>query len=130
MKVVLSKRQYHNHEILEVFDRTQKNTLNICFIKNQLVASYTHTLVEACVDEYDEPYIGRNFNFIAVNKEVYNEGQFRLFVHYDYLDEYMSLYTASENKTIKQLSESLDFSGFSLAIEDELIKAEECNQFH
>src|SRR5690606_209576 len=51
---VMSKRTYHNHEILEVHDRESKETMYLAFIKNQLVASYTHTLVEASIDQYQE----------------------------------------------------------------------------
>ena len=64
----LSKRDYHGHEILEIFDRKEKETVHLAFIKNQLVASYTHTLVEASIDQYAEPTLGRDLNFIEVNK--------------------------------------------------------------
>ena len=57
---VLSKRSYHEHEILEVHDRESKETMYLAFIKNQLVASYTHTLVEASIDQYNENGVFRN----------------------------------------------------------------------
>ncbi|MEL6975152.1 MAG: hypothetical protein AAGL29_07125 [Bacteroidota bacterium] len=66
----LSKREYKGHEILEIFDRNSKQTLHLSFVKNQMIASYTHALVEASIDQYNEPVLGRDLNFIEVNQKV------------------------------------------------------------
>ncbi|MBR9853166.1 MAG: DUF3352 domain-containing protein [Algicola sp.] len=109
---VLSKRTYHEHEILEVHDRESKETMYLSFIKNQLVASYTHTLVEASIDQYAEPVLGRNLNFLEINQKVGHEDLFRLYVQYHFFDDYIKMYSDQPSNWVKRVSENFLFSGF------------------
>ncbi|MEZ4810189.1 MAG: DUF3352 domain-containing protein [Allomuricauda sp.] len=108
----LSRRQYHGHEILEVHDRKSKETMHMAFVKNQLVASYTHTLVEASIDQYEEPVLGRNLNFIEINQKVEHEDLFRLYVQYNYFDDYIKRFSDKPSDWVKRVSENFLFSGF------------------
>nr|WP_299345052.1 DUF3352 domain-containing protein [Allomuricauda sp.] len=108
----LSKRNYHEHEILEVFDRKNKKTMYLSFIKNQLIASYTHSLVEASIDQYKEPVLGRDLNFIEVNQRVGFEDLFRLYLQYDYFDDYFRRFSDRPGDWVNRLSENFLFSGF------------------
>ncbi|WP_350284505.1 DUF3352 domain-containing protein [uncultured Croceitalea sp.] len=114
---ILSKRNYHDHEILEVYDRTSKETMHLAFVKNQLIASYTHTLVEASIDQYQEPQLGRNLNFIEVNQKVGYEDLFRLYVQYDFLDEYYRRFSGTPSDWINRVSQNFLFSGFSFDLD-------------
>lgn len=109
---VLSKRTYHEHEILEVHDRDSKETMHLSFIKNQLVASYTHTLVEASIDQYLEPVLGRNLNFLEINQKVGHEDLFRLYVQYHFFDDYIKMYSDRPSDWVMRVSENFLFSGF------------------
>ncbi|WP_108424030.1 DUF3352 domain-containing protein [Flagellimonas amoyensis] len=109
---VMSKRTYHNHEILEVHDRESKETMYLAFIKNQLVASYTHTLVEASIDQYQEPVLGRNLNFLQINQKVGHEDLFRMYVQYNYFDDYIKRFTDTPSDWVRRVSENFLFSGF------------------
>ena len=111
---VLSKRSYKGHEIFELYDKATKETLHISFIKNQLIASYVHTLVEASIDQYNEPFIGRDLNFIEVHKRAGYDDMFRLYVQYVYIDEYIRYFSDEKNDWAKLLSNILAFSGFNL----------------
>ncbi|WP_243414784.1 DUF3352 domain-containing protein [Flagellimonas aquimarina] len=113
----LSKRNYHEHEILEVYDRKNKETMYLSFVKNQLVASYTHTLVEASIDQYEEPLLGRNLNFIEVNKKVGYEDLFRLYLQYDFLDNYYKRFSNKPSDWVNRISENFLFSGFSFDLD-------------
>nr|WP_298995261.1 DUF3352 domain-containing protein [uncultured Allomuricauda sp.] len=108
----LSKRKYHEHEILEIYDRTSKKTMSLAFIKNQLIASYTHSLVEASIDQYEEPVLGRNLNFIQINEKVGFEDLFRLYVQYNYLDNYITAFSDRPGDWVNRVSENFLFSGF------------------
>ena len=108
----LSKRNYHDHEILEVYDRSSKKTMSLAFIKNQLIASYTHSLVEASIDQYEEPILGRNLNFIAINEKVGFEDLFRLYVQYNYLDDYIAAFSDKPGDWVERVSKNFMFSGF------------------
>ena len=113
----LSKRKYHNHEILEVYDRKNKETMHLAFVKNQLIASYTHTLVEASIDQYQEPVLGRDLSFIEINKKVGYENLFRLYVQYNYLDNYYKRFSKEPSDILNRISERFKFSGFSLDLD-------------
>ncbi|SNY95364.1 DUF3352 domain-containing protein [Flagellimonas pacifica] len=113
----LSKRNYHNHELLEVYDRKNKEVMYLSFIKNQLVASYTHTLVEASIDQYQEPVLGRNLDFIEVNKRVGYEDLFRLYLQYDFLDDYYKRFSDKPSEWMNRVSENFLFSGFSFDLD-------------
>lgn len=109
----VSRRTYHDHEIIELYDRKAKETLYMSFIENLLVTSYTHLLVEASIDELKEPKIGRDLNFIDVSRKVGHEDLFRLYLQYEYLDDYLQVYTQNNLEYIKTLSEIMLYSGFS-----------------
>jgi len=115
---VLSKRTYHEHEILEVHDRESKETMYLSFIKNQLVASYTHTLVEASIDQYNEPVLGRNLNFLEINQKVGHEDLFRLYTQYHYFDDYIKMYSDKPSDWVQRVSENFLFSGFYFDLDE------------
>ncbi|MGJ8548405.1 DUF3352 domain-containing protein [Winogradskyella wichelsiae] len=119
----ISKRKYHNQEIIEVYDVIKRETLHISFIKNQMIASYVHTLVEASIDQYKEPKIGRNLDFIEVEKEVGYGDMFRLYVQYKYLEDYLKVFSNDAGALTKTLSNSLYFSGFNFDVDDNTITA-------
>lgn len=108
----MSKRNYHGHEILEVYDRKNKETIHLAFIKNQLVASYTHTLVEASIDQYEEPKLGRDLDFLEVNTKVGYEDLFRVYLQYNFLDDYYGRFSNTPNDWIDRVSTNFLFSGF------------------
>jgi hypothetical protein len=115
---VLSKRTYHEQEILEVHNRESKETMYLSFIKNQLVASYTHTLVEASIDQYMEPVLGRNLNFLEINQKVGHEDLFRMYVQYHYFDDYIKMYSDRPSDWVKRVSENFLFSGFYFDLDE------------
>lgn len=119
----VSKRYYKENEITEIYDVKKHETLYISFIKNQMIASYTHTLVEASIDQYSNPEIGRNLNFIEVKKHVGYNDMFRLYFQYDYLDEFVNVFSDTPGDLTKTLSQSLEFSGFSFDLEKNAIVA-------
>jgi len=114
----LSKRTYHNHEILEIYDQKDKHTLHMAFIKNQMVASYTHTLVEASIDQYQEPVLGRDLNFLEISHEIGYEDLFRLYVQYDFLDEYYHRFSNQPVDWVENASKNFLYSGFSLDLDE------------
>ena len=113
----LSKRSYKNHEIIELYDKKSRETLHLSFIKNQLVASYVHALVEASIDQFQEPVIGRSLDFIEVKKETGYSDMFRLYMQHDFLDDYFKYFSNKQNKWVETLSSNFLFSGFHFDLE-------------
>ena len=114
----VSKRTYHNREIIELYDKESRETLHMAFIENLLVASYTHIIVEASIDEVAEPAIGRDIHFIEVNQKVAQDDLFRLFFQYQYLDNYLQVYSQNTNEYVKTLSKVLKYSGFTFELNE------------
>jgi len=113
----VNKRNYHQHVITEIYDKKTRETLYISFIENQLIASYVHTLVENSIDQYKEPFIGRDLNFIEINKKVGYDNMFRLYAQYSYIDDYVKCFSDKPNKMVADLSKSLVFSGFNFDLQ-------------
>jgi hypothetical protein len=113
----LSRREYHGNEIIELYDKKSRETLHLAFIKNQLVASYVHTLVEASIDQINEPVIGRSLDFIEVKKKTGYNDMFRLYLQHNYLDEYARYFSDKSNAFIDVLSNNFLFSGFSFDLQ-------------
>ncbi len=109
----LSKRKYHNHEILEFYNKKDRETLYISFIENQLIASFTHILIEQSIDQYSEPVIGRDLHFIEINKKLGFDKMFRLYVQYEYMDNYLNCFFSQTNNLVKNMTETFEFSGFN-----------------
>ena len=109
----LTKRKYHEHEILEFYNLKNRETLNISFIENQLIASFTHTLVEHAIDQYNEPIIGRDLAFIDNSKKVGYDHLFRLYVQYKYMNSYLNCFFDQTDDLVKEMNKVLNYSGFN-----------------
>lgn len=113
----LSRREYHGNEIIELYDKESRETLYLSFVKNQLIASYVHTLVEASIDQVGEPFIGRNLDFIEIKRKTGYDDMFRLYLQHDFLDEYARYFTDKPTELVKTLSKNFLFSGFSFDLQ-------------
>lgn len=113
----VTQRLHKEHEIIELYNVKTRETLYIAFIKNQLVASYTHVLVEQSIEQYTEPIIGRDVNFTEIKTETDNDGFFNVYVQYEYLDKYLGCFTNSSNlKNFENIKSTLYYSGLDISI--------------
>lgn len=115
----VTKRTYKNHEITEIFDKKERETLYVSFLKNQLIASYTHLLVEKSIDQYQIPVIGRDVNYIEINKETPDDGLFKLFIQYKYFNNYLACFSnkkGAKNQNAKE--KSWLYSGFNIGLKE------------
>ena len=115
---VLSKRMYKDQELLEVFSKQTGNTLYLAFVRNQLIASYTHTLVESSIDQHQSPELGRNLNFLKVKGEIGSSENIHLYIQYEYLDDYSLSFASKPTPAVKHLQENYLFSGFQFDLSD------------
>jgi hypothetical protein len=106
----VSQRPYNGVTINELYDRESRETLYIAFISNLLVCSYTNSLVEASIDQRNEPVIGRDIRFVEIDKQVDDDGLFKLYMQYAYLDEYMRCYMSEPNEYVNSLSKMMAYT--------------------
>ncbi len=127
----VTKRTYKNHEIIEVYDKKERKTLYLSFIQNQLIASYIHSLVENSIEQYNSPVIGRDNNFIEINQETPEEGFFKLFIQYKYLNKYLACFSNNMNyPMLETIQKSWLYSGLDIGLkENSIIQAEGYTNF-
>ncbi|MBF4985930.1 DUF3352 domain-containing protein [Nonlabens mediterrranea] len=115
----VTKRIYNNVEITEITDLESYETLYIAFIKNQMIASYTHILVEKSIDEFQNPQIGRDLQFLAIQKELKKKGLFRIYLNHKLLTDYYNVFSNEPSTIVETLEENFNFSGFYIDEDDD-----------
>jgi antitoxin component YwqK of YwqJK toxin-antitoxin module len=115
----ITERNYKGIEIIELFNKKTRETLYFSVINNNLITSFTHTLIEASISQLNEPTIGRDLKFLEVNTHLKDNQLFRFFIQYNYIDEYAYILSHSTEKWIKDISENFVFSGFDMNIKHE-----------
>ncbi len=113
----VSQRQYNGITINELYDQESRQTLYVSFISNLVVCSYTNSLVEASIDQRSEPAIGRDIRFVEINKQVDDDGLFKLYMQYGYLDEYMRCYMSEPNEYVTSLSKMLAYTALTFEMD-------------
>ena len=113
----VTERKYKNITISELRDPETRDMLYTAFVDNHFVASYASRLVEASIDEREQPLIGREYAFIEVDKLVSNKGLCRIFVRYEHLPQFMSIYLGGPNDYLDQFSRSMSFAGLYSIVE-------------
>ena len=114
----LTNRMYKETEFYSLLDTKGKQTLYLTFIDNYVVCSYTHSLVEKSIDQHVDPVIARDQKFVEVQKKVSGDGMFSLYINYQYFDDFMRVYTKSDNTYVKALSNALKYSGMEFEYDD------------
>jgi len=121
----VTKRTYKGKELLEITSKETFETLTVSFIENLLVASYTHTLLEKSIDQYQTPVQGRDLQFLEILREVRQQDLFRLYVNHNYLQQFYTCFSNESSSLIAALSEHVTFSGFHVSVQnDELLIAQ------
>ncbi|MCD7938275.1 MAG: DUF3352 domain-containing protein [Tannerellaceae bacterium] len=107
----VSNRQYKDFTILEMKDTETNESLHITFIDNHVVASYTLRLVEAAINERENPYIGMQPTYLEAETQVEGKGLCRFYINYQYIPSFMSIYMDEKNEYMELFSNSMDFAG-------------------
>lgn len=118
----VTSRNYKTSTILEAFDPESRDILYTAFVDNHFVASYTSRLVEAAIEEREDPQIGLNPAFQEVEKIVTGRGLYRLYVNYNQLPSFLSLYM-EDNEYLSLFSRSMEFSGVCFNVFPEKLEA-------
>ncbi|WP_428740559.1 DUF3352 domain-containing protein [Tenacibaculum sp.] len=118
----VTKRVYKKQEIIELYNKETRETLHLSFIKNQVIASYTHVLVEKSIDQYLNPVIGRDVNFVEIKKKTDTDGFFNIYLQHKYLKDYLSCFTSSTNLDfLNNNKEAFFYTGLDISIKEGVI---------
>jgi len=119
----VTARNHRGDDILEIFDPKAKDVLYLTTINNFIVGSYTSQLVEHSLEQYNEPYLARENKFTELFSLTDDQGIGKLYVNYNYIDDYMNCYLSSPNELVNDMSRNLCFSSAYFDIDDEKIEA-------
>ena len=114
----VTERKYKGIAITELRDPDTREMLYTAFVDNHFVASYSPRLVEASIDERENPTIGREYAFIEVEKLVHSKGLCRIYVNYARLPEFSTIYLGQRNEYVDMFCRSMSFAGMSFVHSD------------
>ena len=118
----VTQRQYKGQNIIELYDEEYRETLYLALVENLMLASYTHVLVENAIDEYENPYIGRDVAFVDVSRKIGFDGIFRVYLQYNQMGKYLASLLGQENEQTATLMASLLYSGFAFEMDGNQMK--------
>jgi len=107
----VTKRNYRNVETIEMRDNDTREILYGAFIGNHFAATYNPKLLEASINELEQPAIGLDRGFIEAERRVSGQGLCRLFVNYTYFPEFISIYMGQHNPYFDMFCEAMNFAG-------------------
>jgi antitoxin component YwqK of YwqJK toxin-antitoxin module len=82
-------------------------------------------LVEKSIDQYQQPVIGRNLQFLEIQREVKQQDLFRFYLNNKYLTNFYACFSNEPSSLITTLTERFTFSGYHVDEEnDELLIAQ------
>lgn len=106
----VTQRSYQGEVIVEMRDPDTREIFYMAFIDNHFAASYTSRLVEAAIDERQNPKIGLNDSFLRLDRHIAKKGLYRVYLNYAYLPQFLSIYIG-DNDYVDVFCESMDFAG-------------------
>jgi hypothetical protein len=113
-----SNYDYKKNRIYLIKNTTDNTQWAISIRKHLLLCSQTPALVEAALDEQDNPNNFENDRrFTKVVSKTSSKNLGRLFINYDLADEFFGLYMDESNEYLNDISEALFFSGLNLDLE-------------
>lgn len=118
MKV--TKRDYHNVEIIEISFKDVHELLYLYIKNNLIILSTTHVLIENSIDQLDEPVIARDLDYLEVSKLMDDDGV-NIYLQHTYFKEYASQWVSDENTAGYEFIESLIYSAIHISIDDQYL---------
>ncbi|HJX71914.1 MAG TPA: DUF3352 domain-containing protein [Bacteroidales bacterium] len=117
-KISFTQRSYKEHEIFEMFNRESGNVYYFSFIKNQLIFSSVHTLIEASIDQLDKLTLGRDLNYIEVSRRTSGKGLFSICINHHYFRDYITTLLGKSNDLVDHMASYLYYTGASFALDE------------
>lgn len=120
----LDKRNFNGTEILMLTDLATQEVLNVAFIDNILVCTYSPALMEKSITQKDLGYWDKHERFRAVASEISSKTLFNFYLNYGMLDEYLRCFMDEPGESMTTLSQILSFTALNVNIEEALLRFE------
>ncbi len=112
-----TRREYKGVPIVEMRDLATREILHVAPVDNHLVISYSGVLVQAAIDERENPRIGLDPEFLEVERAVAGRGLCRVWINWARLPEFLSLWMPSPGGWFDSFAASMDFAGLALDVD-------------
>jgi hypothetical protein len=89
-----------------------KSTLNLAFVANRVVLSFSESIITASLREYQNPTLSKDARFSQVLNNSPSGGLFRFFLNYEALPGYLGVYM-EQSSIPTDLLKSMTFTGAS-----------------
>jgi|GEM_PF-561149 len=120
----MTKRDFNGTEILMLTDLSTNEVLNIAFVENILVCSYSPMLIEKSIQQKDLGYWDKHERFKAVASEIGSKTLFNFYLNYGMLDEYLGCFMDEPGESMVSLSQILSFTALNVNFEEERLNFE------
>lgn len=118
----VKSRKYKDETIYELSDNENPSDIIYLTISdNQLVVSFTGSLIEKSIDQENDNYWANNKDYNKVVSKLYGEELFRMYFNYKKLNDFSMSFLTEESETINMLSNSLTYTGFNIDLRDEML---------
>ncbi len=115
-------RKYRDIDIIELTSTKTHEILYTAFVDNHYIASYSSKLIQASIDERNNPVIGLDPTFIEANKLIAGKGLFRMYIQYAYLPEILDMYIGKEDVYLPIISKSMSYAGLEANVNNNKIE--------
>ncbi|MDR2914275.1 MAG: DUF3352 domain-containing protein [Tannerella sp.] len=115
-------RKYKDIDIIELTSTKTHEILYTAFVDNHYIASYSSKLVQASIDERNNPVIGLDPVFIEANKLIAGKGLFRIYIQYAYLPEILDMYLGKDDVYLPIISKSMSYAGLKADVNNNKIE--------
>lgn len=107
----VTNRMHSGINILEMHNPDTQDIFYCAFVDNHFIGSYTSWLVESAINSRNTPKIGLDPSFVEARKLVSGKGLVQVFVNYEYLPQFMTIYLGAGNEYLDLFSKSMSFGG-------------------
>ncbi len=115
---------YKSAEIFKIKDLEDGTNLYVVKNANFIACSYSLQLVKNSLDAKETDVLTKNKRYVDITKNVSTNGLARLYFNYEYLDDYLNIYTQGSEQIIQSLSSSFSFTGLDISLDENQVKME------
>ena len=109
--------EYKGNIIIDLYDKASKDHLYIAQIKNFLACTYTQSIMLHSISLSAQDSVAIAPKFTEVENRVDHSGIARLYLNYQYLDDYIKLYANLDRTTLDALESSFSYTGLDMFLD-------------
>jgi hypothetical protein len=119
----IRKEKYGAHDLLSVYNPSDKSTLYISTPGSYLLASYTRKIIISALDAHLKSSDTTEQNMVEVKYTQPEDGLITLYLNYAMLPRFLGCYSNGPNEYVNKLAEALKTSALTVNLDDKRLYA-------